>query len=34
MSKIKVPKVHKAELAAMRSSKLPFYRLRSILGYD
>lgn len=34
MSKLKVPEVHKANLAQMRASKLPFYKLRSILGYD
>ena len=34
MTKIKPPAIHKAGLAQMKKDKLPFYRLRSILGYD
>ena len=34
MTKIKTPTIHKAGLAQMKKDKLPFYRLRSILGYD
>ena len=34
MPKIKQPAIHKAGLAQMKKDKLPFYRLRSILGYD
>lgn len=34
MTKIKAPAIHKAGLAQMKKDKLPFYRLRSILGYD
>ena len=34
MTKIKPPAIHKAGLAQMKKNSLPFYRLRSILGYD
>ena len=34
MTKIKTPSIHKAGLAQMKKNSLPFYRLRSILGYD
>ena len=34
MTKIKTPAIHKAGLAQMKKNSLPFYRLRSILGYD
>lgn len=33
MSK-KIPESHKIGLAQIKKTKLPFYKLRSILGYD